>query len=57
MKEFDIPPIRDAVVLGRRASIGPKGLFESLDRMVPDAYELASLLVGTWLTRNPSTSV
>ena len=40
MKEFDIPPIRDAVVLGRRASIGPKGLFESLDRMVPDAYEL-----------------
>jgi len=40
MKEFDLPPVRDVVVVGRRAAIGPKGLFESLDRMVPDAYVL-----------------
>jgi hypothetical protein len=43
MKEFDIPPIRDAVVIGRRASIGPHGLFESLDRMLPGAYELTAV--------------
>lgn len=40
LRDFDLPPIRDAVVIGRRAPIGPHGLFESLDRMVPDGYEL-----------------
>lgn len=40
MKEFGIPPIRDAVVIGRRAAIGPQGLYESLDRMLPDTYQL-----------------
>ncbi len=40
LRDFELPPIRDAVVIGRRAPIGPHGLFESLDRMVPDGYEL-----------------
>ena len=40
MREFDLPPIRDGLVIGRRAPIGPHGLFEALDRMLPDTFEL-----------------
>lgn len=40
LRDFELPSIRDAVVIGRRAPLGPRGLFESLDRMVPDGYEL-----------------
>jgi hypothetical protein len=40
LREFDIPPIRDGLVLGRRAAIGPRAMFEALDRMLPDVFEL-----------------
>lgn len=43
MREFDLPPIRDALVIGRRAPIGPRGMFEALDRMLPDTFELVSV--------------
>ena len=40
LREFDLPPIGDGVVIGKRAPIGPVGLFEAIDRMLPGAYEL-----------------
>lgn len=40
MREFDLPPIRDGVVIARRAPIGPVALFDAVDRMLPGLYEL-----------------
>jgi len=40
LREFDLPPVRDGVLVSRRAPIGPRALFEALDRMLPDTYEL-----------------
>jgi hypothetical protein len=40
IREFDLPPIGDGVLIGRRAAIGPRGLFEAIDRMLPGLYEL-----------------
>lgn len=40
MREFDLPPIGDGVLIGRRAAIGPRGLFEAIDRMLPGLYQL-----------------
>jgi hypothetical protein len=43
LREFALPPVRDGVVIGKRAAIGPRGLFEALDRMLPGIYELVSV--------------
>lgn len=43
LREFDLPPIRDGVVIGRRAPIGPVALFDAVDRMLPGMYELVSI--------------
>ncbi|MBN1605874.1 MAG: hypothetical protein JW940_04545 [Polyangiaceae bacterium] len=43
MREFDLPPIGDGVLIGRRAAIGPRGLYEAIDRMLPGAYELVAV--------------
>lgn len=40
MCEFSLPPIRDGAVIGRRAAIGPRALFDAVDRMLPGMYEL-----------------
>jgi len=37
---FELPPVRDAVVLGRRAPVGAKALFQALEDMAPGMYEL-----------------
>ena len=43
MREFDLPPIRDGVVVGRRAAIGPTALFDAVDRMLPGMFELVNV--------------
>lgn len=43
LREFDLPPIGDGVLIGRRAAIGPRGLFEAIDRMLPGQYQLVSV--------------
>jgi hypothetical protein len=40
LREFDLPPVGDAVVIGKRAPIGPRALLESLERMLPGVYEM-----------------
>jgi hypothetical protein len=43
LRDFDLPPIGDGVVVGTRAPIGCHGLFESIDRMLPGQYELVAV--------------
>ena len=38
--QFELPPIRDAVLVGRRAPVGAKALFQALEDMTPGLYEL-----------------
>jgi hypothetical protein len=37
---FDLPPVRDAVLLGKKAPIGPQAFHEALEHMLPGIYEL-----------------
>lgn len=39
-RQFDLPPVGDGLLVGRRASIGPKALFESMERLLPGLYQL-----------------
>lgn len=43
LREFELPPIGDGVLVGRRAAIGPRGLFEAIDRMLPGQYQLVTV--------------
>ena len=37
---FDLPPVRDVVLLGRKAAIGPRAFHDALERLLPGVYEL-----------------
>lgn len=38
-REFQLPPVGDGLLIGKRATIGPTALFEALERMLPGTYE------------------
>lgn len=40
LRSFELPPVRDAVVISRRAPIGPKALLEALEHISPGMYQL-----------------
>lgn len=42
-RNFTVPPVGDGLMIGRRAAIGPTALFESVERLLPDAYQLVKL--------------
>lgn len=38
MSRFNLPPVRSALVVGRRSGIGPKALEKALQEMMPGAF-------------------
>ena len=38
--QFSLPPVRDALIVGKRAPIGPKALFRSLEVLMKGQFEL-----------------
>lgn len=40
ISQFELPPVRDALVVGSRALIGSKAIQKALDEMMPGKYEL-----------------
>lgn len=41
--EFDIPPIQDFLLIGRRAPIGPEAVRRMVDALAPGQYEIIML--------------
>lgn len=41
--EFDIPPIQDFLLIGRRAPIGPEAVRRMVDALAPGQYEIILL--------------
>lgn len=46
MSEFEIPPIQDVLLVGRRAPIGPEAVRRMLDVLSPDQYEILPVEEG-----------
>lgn len=42
-RPFQLPPVGDGLLVGKRASIGPTALFESMERLLPGMYELVAV--------------
>ncbi|TEB11204.1 hypothetical protein Psfp_04001 [Pelotomaculum sp. FP] len=40
ISEFEIPPIQDVLLIGRRAPIGPEAVKRTVDLMCPGQYEI-----------------
>lgn len=40
MSEFEMPPMQDALIVGRRAAIGPEAARRMVDILSPDQYEI-----------------
>lgn len=40
MQRFHLPPVESALVIGKRAGIGPKAMSKALAEMVPGAFTL-----------------
>jgi len=40
MSEFEMPPMQDALIVGRRAPIGPEAARRMVDILSPDQYEI-----------------
>jgi len=40
LSEFEIPPIQDVLLIGRRAPIGPEAVKRMIDLMCPGQYEI-----------------
>ncbi len=38
--EFDLPPMQDLLIIGRRAPIGPKATRRMIDALAPGQYEV-----------------
>jgi hypothetical protein len=38
--EFELPPMQDILVIGRRAPIGPEAVRRMVDALAPEQYEL-----------------
>lgn len=41
--KFELPPVRDALVVGKRAGIGINSIARALHEMVPDAFKLVRI--------------
>lgn len=41
--EFDIPPLQDFLLIGRRAPIGPEAVRRMVDALAPGQYEIIML--------------
>jgi len=42
-QEFRLPPVQGALVIGRRAPVGPRAMAEALESMLPGVYHLVSV--------------
>lgn len=42
-KEFRLPPVEGALVVGRRAPVGPRAMAEALESMLPGEYRLVTV--------------
>nr|WP_026176739.1 hypothetical protein [Desulfurispora thermophila] len=40
LSEFEIPPMQDALLVGRRAPIGPEAARRMVDALSPDQYQI-----------------
>ncbi|MEZ4438200.1 MAG: hypothetical protein R3B72_03885 [Polyangiaceae bacterium] len=40
IQRFNLPPVESALVIGRRASIGPHAMAKALEEMVPGTFRL-----------------
>lgn len=38
--QFSLPPVRDALIVGKKTPIGPRALYRSIETMSPREYEL-----------------
>ncbi len=43
LSEFEIPPMQDALLVGRKAPIGPEAARRMVDVLSPDNYDIISL--------------
>lgn len=43
MSEFEMPPMQDALIVGRRAPIGPEAARHMVDILSPDQYEIVKV--------------
>ncbi|HBV95555.1 MAG: hypothetical protein JL50_09700 [Peptococcaceae bacterium BICA1-7] len=44
--EFELPPMQDILVIGRRAPIGPEAVRRMVDALAPEQYELIEFEEG-----------
>lgn len=44
--EFELPPMQDILVIGRRAPIGPEAVRRMVDALAPEQYELIAFENG-----------
>ncbi len=43
MSEFEMPPMQDVLIVGRRAPIGPEAARRMVDILSPDQYEIVKV--------------
>lgn len=43
LSEFEIPPMRDVLLVGRKAPIGPEAVRRMVDALSPEQYEIIRL--------------
>lgn len=46
LSEFEIPPIQDVLLIGRRAPIGPEAVQRMIDVLSPEQYEIFNEELG-----------
>jgi len=46
LSEFEIPPIQDVLLIGRRAPIGPEAVQRMIDVLSPEQYEILGVNEG-----------
>lgn len=46
LSEFEIPPIQDVLLVGRRAPIGPEAVQRMVDILSPEQYEILRVEEG-----------
>jgi len=46
LSEFEIPPMQDVLLLGRRAPIGPEAARRMVDALSPEQYEVITVEEG-----------
>jgi hypothetical protein len=43
LSDFEIPPMQDILLIGKKAPIGPEAVRRMIDAMSPDQYEIITL--------------